>query len=156
MARKNKAPIRKVLPDPIFNSIAITKLINTIMRGGKKATAQKILYQALDIVKDKTGQEGQDVLKKALANITPLLEVRTRRVGGSNYQVPSEVSERRQVALSLRWLVNYSRLRKEKTMQEKLANEIIDASKNMGMAVKKREDSHKMAESNRAFAHYRW
>lgn len=156
MSRKNKAPIRKVLPDPLFNSVIITKLINTVMIGGKKSTAQRILYDAFKIIKTKTNQEPMDLFKKAIENITPKLEVKTRRVGGANYQVPVEVSERRKATLSLRWLVRYARLRNEKTMEERLANEIIDASNNVGASVKKREDSHKNAEANRAFAHYRW
>lgn len=156
MSRKNKAPVRQVLPDPLFNSVTITKLINNIMLDGKKSTAQRILYDAFSLIETKTNQKPLEVFKKALENITPKLETKTRRVGGSNYQVPIEVSERRKNTLALRWLVRYSRLRSEKTMQERLANEIIDASKNIGAAVKKREDSHKNAEANRAFAHFRW
>ncbi len=156
MSRKNKAAVRKVLPDPLFNSIVITKLINTVMIGGKKSTAQRILYDAFKLINSKTNQDPMELFKKAIENITPKLEVKTRRVGGANYQVPIEVSERRKATLSLRWLVRYARLRNEKTMEERLANEIIDASNNIGAAVKKREDSHKNAEANRAFAHYRW
>ncbi len=156
MSRKNKAPVRQVLPDPLFNSITITKLINNIMIDGKKSTAQRLLYDAFKIIEKKTTQNPMEVFKKALENITPKLETKSRRIGGSNYQVPIEVSERRKNTLSLRWLVRYSRLRSEKTMEERLANEIIDASKNIGASVKKREDSHKNAEANRAFAHYRW
>lgn len=156
MSRKRKAPIREVLSDPIFNSKLVTKLINTIMLDGKKSTAERILYSAFDIVKEKTGEDPLVVFQKAIENVTPLLEVRTRRIGGTNYQVPSEVSARRKQTLALRWLINYARIRTEKTMDIKLANEIIDASKGTGGAVKKKEDTHKMAEANRAFAHFRW
>ena len=156
MSRKRKAPIREVLSDPIFNSKIVTKLINTIMLDGKKSTAERILYSAFDIVKEKTGEDPLEVFQKAMENVTPLLEVRTRRIGGTNYQVPSEVSARRKQTLALRWLINYARIRTEKTMDIKLANEIIDASKGTGGAVKKKEDTHKMAEANRAFAHFRW
>lgn len=156
MSRKNKAPVRRVLPDPLFNSIIITKLINNVMIDGKKSTAQRILYNSFAIIKTKTNQEPIEVFKKAIENITPKIEVKTRRVGGANYQVPIEVSERRKATLALRWLVRYARLRNEKIMEERLANEIIDASNNIGASVKKREDSHKNAEANRAFAHYRW
>lgn len=156
MSRKRKAPIREVLSDPIFNSKIVTKLINTIMLDGKKSTAERILYSAFNIVKEKTNEEPLEVFKKAIENITPLLEVRTRRIGGTNYQVPSEVSARRKQTLALRWLINYARVRTEKTMDVKLANEIIDAAKGVGGAVKKKEDTHKMAEANKAFAHFRW
>ena len=156
MSRKRKAPIREVLSDPIFNSKIVTKLINTIMLDGKKSTAEKILYSAFEIVKEKTGEDPLVVFQKAMENVTPLLEVRTRRIGGTNYQVPSEVSARRKQTLALRWLINYARIRTEKTMDVKLANEIIDASKGTGGAVKKKEDTHKMAEANKAFAHFRW
>ena len=156
MSRRNQAPIRQVLPDPIFNSATVTKLINAIMLDGKKSTAQRILYSAFDIIKEKTNEEPLEVFNKALANITPQLEVRTRRIGGANYQVPVEVSERRKGTLTLRWLVNYARLRNEHTMDARLANEIIDASNGMGSSVKKKEDTHKMAEANKAFAHFRW
>ena len=156
MSRRNRAPIRQVLPDPVFNSEVVSKLINTIMLDGKKSTAQRILYSAFDIIKEKTGKEPIEVFNDALKNITPQLEVRTRRIGGANYQVPVEVSERRKGTLTLRWLVNYARLRNEHTMDARLANEIIDASNGMGSSVKKKEDTHKMAEANKAFAHYRW
>ncbi len=156
MSRKRKAPIREVLSDPIFNSKIVTKLINTIMLDGKKSTAERILYSAFEIVKEKTGEDPLIVFQKAVENVTPLLEVRTRRIGGTNYQVPSEVSARRKQTLALRWIINYARIRTEKTMDVKLANEIIDASKGTGGAVKKKEDTHKMAEANRAFAHFRW
>lgn len=154
--RKRRAIKRDVLPDPIYNSKVVTKLINQIMQDGKKGTAQKILYEAFDIIKEKTGKDPIEVYNQALENIKPALEVKNRRVGGSNYQVPMEVSADRSQALGLRWLVNYARLRGGKGMAENLANEIIDASNGTGAAVKKREDTHRMAEANKAFAHYRW
>ncbi|RMA77439.1 small subunit ribosomal protein S7 [Metamycoplasma subdolum] len=156
MSRKHKAPVRDVLADPIFNSKIITKLINTIMLDGKKSVAEAILYDAFEIIKTKTNKEPMEVFLQALENISPQLEVRTRRVGGSNYQVPCEVSAKRKQTLALRWLIQYARLRNEKTMKEKLAHEIIDASNKIGGSIKKREDTHKMAESNKAFAHFRW
>lgn len=156
MSRKKSAPIREVLADPVFNSVLITKLINTIMLDGKKSIAQDILYSAFEIVKEKTQRDPMEVFLQAVENITPQLEVRTRRIGGTNYQVPTEVSPRRKKTLALRWLVNYARSRNEKTMDVRLANEIIDASNKTGGAIKKREDTHKMAEANRAFAHFRW
>ncbi|UUD36736.1 30S ribosomal protein S7 [Mycoplasmopsis californica] len=156
MSRKRSAPIRQVLADPVFNSVLITKLINTIMLDGKKSIAQNILYSAFEIVKNKTNKDPMEVFNQAIENITPQLEVRTRRVGGTNYQVPTEVAKRRKQSLSLRWLVQYARLRNEKTMEIKLANEIIDAANKTGGAIKKREDTHKMAEANKAFAHFRW
>ena len=154
--RKRSAVKRDVLADPMYNSKVVTKLINRIMIDGKKGKAQTILYEAFDIIKEKTGEEPLEVFNKALENIKPLLEVKSRRVGGSNYQVPIEVSKDRSQALGLRWLVNYARLRGGKGMAENLANEIIDASNGTGAAVKKREDTHRMAEANKAFAHYRW
>ena len=154
--RKNRAVKRDVLPDPIYNSKVVTRLINGLMIGGKKGTAEKILYGAFDIIKEKTGQEPIEVYEKALENIRPVLELKSRRVGGANLSVPVEVNDDRAQTLALRWLVNYSRLRSGKTMAEKLAFEIIDASNGVGGAVKKREDTHKMAEANKAFAHYRW
>lgn len=156
MSRKRKAPVRKVLADPVFNSVVVTKLINNIMLDGKKSIAQEILYSAFDIVKEKTGRDSMEVFLEAVENITPQLEIRTRRIGGTNYQVPTEVPARRKQTLALRWLVQYARLRNEKTMDVRLANEIIDASNKTGGAIKKREDTHKMAEANRAFAHFRW
>lgn len=156
MSRRNQAPIRQVLPDPVFNNATVTKLINAIMLDGKKTTAQKILYSSFDIIKGKTNEEPVEVFQKALNNITPQLEVKTRRIGGTNYQVPVEVTERRKGTLTLRWLVNYARLRNEHTMDARLANEIIDASNGIGASVKKKEDTHKMAEANKAFAHFRW
>ena len=154
--RKRQAVKRDVLADPIYNSKVVTKLINRMMIGGKRGKAEKILYDAFDIIKEKTGENPLDVFNKALENIKPLLEVKSRRVGGSNYQVPMEVSADRSQALGLRWLVNYARLRGGKGMAENLANEIIDASNGTGAAVKKREDTHRMAEANKAFAHYRY
>ena len=154
--RKNRAVKRDVLPDPIYKSKVVTRLINGLMIGGKKGTAEKILYGAFDIIKEKTGSEPIEVYEKALENIRPVIEVKSRRVGGSNLQVPVEVNDDRAQTLALRWLINYSRLRNGKTMAEKLAFEIIDASNGIGGAVKKREDTHKMAEANKAFAHYRW
>ncbi len=154
--RKRRAIKRDVLPDPIYNSKVVTKLVNAIMLDGKKGTAQKILYEAFDIVKKQTGKDPMEVYKEALKNISPALEVKSRRVGGSNYQVPMEVSDERAQTLALRWLVNYAKLRNGKGMAINLANEIIDASNGVGGAVKKREDTHKMAEANKAFAHYRW
>ena len=154
--RKRRAVKRDVLADPIYNSKLVTKLINTIMVDGKKGVAQTILYDAFEMVKEKTNKEPMEVFEKALANIKPALEVKSRRVGGANYQVPVEVRADRSQALGLRWLVNYARLRNGHTMAENLANEIIDASNGVGAAVKKREDKHRMAEANKAFAHYRW
>ena len=154
--RKKRAVKRDVLADPIYNSKLVTKLINSLMIDGKKGQAQTILYKAFDAVKEKTGEDPMVVFEKAMENIKPALEVKSRRVGGANYQVPIEVKADRSQALGLRWLVQYSRLRSGHTMSEKLANEIIDASNGVGGAVKKREDTHRMAEANKAFAHYRW
>ena len=154
--RKRRAIKRDVLPDPIYNSKVVTKLVNAIMLDGKKGTAQKILYEAFDIVEKQTKKPAIEVYNEALKNISPALEVKSRRVGGSNYQVPMEVSDERAQTLALRWLVNYAKLRNGKGMAINLANEIIDASNGVGGAVKKREDTHKMAEANKAFAHYRW
>ncbi len=154
--RKRRAVKRDVLADPIYNSKLVTKLINQIMNDGKKGTAQKILYGAFDLVKEKTGKDPMEVFAQAMENIKPALEVKSRRVGGANYQVPIEVKADRSQALALRWLVNYARLRGGHSMSENLANEIIDASEGTGAAVKKREDTHRMAEANKAFAHYRW
>lgn len=156
MPRRGNVPKREVLPDPIYNSIMVTRLINNIMLDGKKGVSQKVVYGAFDIVKQKTGKEPMDVYTDALNNIMPTLEVKARRVGGATYQVPIEVREDRRTTLGLRWLTAYSRARNEKTMKERLANEIMDAANGVGSSVKKREDTHKMAEANRAFAHYRW
>ena len=154
--RKRRAIKRDVLPDPVYNSKVVTKLVNQIMLDGKKGTAQRILYEAFDIIKEKTGEEPIEVYNKALENVRPALEVKSRRVGGSNYQVPIEVNDDRSQALALRWIVNYAKLRNGKGMAINLANELIDAANGTGGAVKKREDTHKMAEANKAFAHYRW
>ena len=154
--RKRRAVKRDVLPDPIYNSKLVTKLVNRIMLDGKKGVAQTILYDAFDMIKEKTGEEPMAVYEKALENIKPALEVKSRRVGGANYQVPIEVRPDRSEALALRWLVNYAGLRGGHSMAENLANEIIDASNGVGAACKKREDTHRMAEANKAFAHYRW
>ena len=156
MPRKGHIAKRDVLADPIYNSKLVTRLINKIMLDGKKGVAQNILYNAFDIVEKKTGSQPMEVFEKALDNVMPELELKLRRVGGANYQVPVEVSDERRLTLGLRWIVNYSRLRSEKTMQERLANEIIDASNGVGQSVKKKDDTHKMAEANKAFAHYRW
>jgi len=156
LPRKGPVERRDVLPDPIYHSKLVTRLINRIMIDGKKGIAQRILYNAFDLIKERTNQDPMEVFEQALKNVMPVLEVRARRVGGANYQVPVEVRPERRTALGLRWLVNYARLRGEKTMEERLANEIIDAANNTGAAVKKREDTHKMAEANKAFAHYRW
>lgn len=154
--RKRRAEKRDVLPDPLYNSKVVTKLINCMMVDGKKGVAQTILYEAFDIIKNKTNENPMDVFNRALENIKPALEVKSRRVGGATYQVPIEVRNTRRQALGLRWLVQYARLRNGKSMAENLANEIIDASNKTGAAVKRREDVHKMAEANKAFAHYRW
>ena len=154
--RKRRAEKRDVLADPIYESKVVTRLINTIMKDGKKGTAEKILYGAFDTVKERTGNDPIEVFEKAMENIKPALEVKSRRVGGSNLQVPIEVSDERSQALALRWLVQYARLRNGKSMAENLANEIIDASNGIGGAVKKREDMHRMAEANKAYAHFRW
>ena len=156
MPRKGQVPKRKVLPDPIYNSVLVTRLVNSVMLDGKKGVAQEIIYGAFERVGKTTGRDPLDVYKQALENIMPQLEVRSRRVGGANYQVPVEVREERRYTLGLRWLTNYARLRNEKTMEERLAKEIIDASNGIGASVKKREDTHRMAEANKAFAHYQW
>ncbi|WP_100374441.1 30S ribosomal protein S7 [Bacillus sp. FJAT-45037] len=156
MPRKGPVTRRDVLPDPMYNSKLVTRLINRIMVDGKRGVAQTILYNAFELVKERSGKDPMEVFDQALKNIMPVLEVKARRVGGANYQVPIEVKPERRTTLGLRWLVNYSRLRGEKTMEERLANEILDAANNAGSAVKKREDTHKMAEANKAFAHYRW
>ncbi|MCI3923298.1 30S ribosomal protein S7 [Paenibacillus sp. TRM 82003] len=156
MPRKGPVPKRDVLPDPIYNSKLVTRLINRIMIDGKRGVAQTILYDAFELIRQRTGNEPMEVFEAAIKNIMPVLEVKARRVGGANYQVPIEVKPERRTSLGLRWLVNYSRNRGEKTMTERLAAEIIDASNNTGSSVKKREDTHKMAEANKAFAHYRW
>ncbi|MBQ1508786.1 MAG: 30S ribosomal protein S7 [Erysipelotrichaceae bacterium] len=156
MPRKGHIAKRDVLVDPIYNSKLVTRLINKIMLDGKKGVAQSILYNAFEIIETKTGQQPMEVFEKALDNVMPELELKLRRVGGANYQVPVEVSSERRLTLGLRWIVNYSRLRSEKTMEQRLANEIMDAANGVGASVKKKDDTHKMAEANKAFAHYRW
>ena len=154
--RRGNVPKREILPDPIYGSILVTKLVNSIMLDGKKGVAQKVVYGAFQIVEEKTGKSGLEAFQQAMENIMPAVEVKTRRVGGANYQVPIEVRPERRQTLGLRWLTNYSRARSEKTMKERLAGEIMDACNNTGAAVKKREDTHKMAEANKAFSHFRW
>lgn len=156
MPRKGHVPKRDVLPDPVYNDKVVTKLINNIMLDGKKGVAQRICYEAFDIVKEKTGKDPLEVFQQAMNNVMPVLEVKARRVGGATYQVPMEVRPDRRQALGLRWLVSYARTRSEKTMKERLAGEIMDAVNGLGGAFKKKEDTHKMAEANKAFAHYRW
>ena len=156
MPRRGNVPKREVLPDPLYNSILVTKLVNSIMLDGKKGVAQKVVYGAFDIVKEKTGNEPLEVFTTAMDNIMPSVETKSRRVGGSTYQVPMDVRPARRQTLGLRWLTGYSRARSERTMAERLAGEIMDAANNTGSSVKKREDVHKMAESNKAFAHFRW
>ena len=156
MARKGHIAKREVMPDPMYNSKVVTKLINKVMWDGKKVTAQKIVYGAFDIVSEKTGRESMDAFRQALDNVTPALEVKARRVGGATYQVPMEIRADRKQSLAIRWLVEYARKRNEHSMEEKLAEEIMDAINGQGGAFKKKEDTHKMAEANKAFAHYRW
>ena len=157
MPRRREIPKRELAADPIYNSTLVSKFINTVMSGGKRSTAERILYQSFDIIKERSGDDPLKVFKKALDNVKPSLEVKSRRVGGSNYQVPVEVNPNRRLSLSIRWLVSQARQRGDgKTMQEKLANELLDAANLRGGAVKKREDTHRMAEANKAFAHYRW
>ena len=154
--RRTSAPKRDVLPDPVYNSVILTKFINQVMLEGKKGVAERIVYGAFEIIKDKTGKDPMEVFDEAMKNVMPVLEVKARRVGGANYQVPVEVRPERRQTLGIRWLVINTRKRGGKTMQEKLAAELMDAANNVGASVKKREDTHKMAEANRAFAHYRW
>ena len=156
MPRRGFVAKREVLPDPMYGSVVVTRLINNIMLDGKKGVAQKIVYDAFEIIKEKTGREPLEVFNDAMENIMPVLEVKARRVGGATYQVPMEVRAERRQTLGLRWLTRYSRERSEKTMKERLANELMDALNGTGGSCKKREDTHKMAEANRAFAHYRW
>ena len=156
MPRRGNVPKRDVLPDPVYNSKLVTKLINSIMLDGKKGGAQKIVYDAFDIIKEKTGKDPAEAFETAMENVMPVLEVKSRRVGGSNYQVPMDVRPERRQTLGLRWITAYSRSRGEKTMKERLAAEIMDAMNGTGNAVKKRDDVHKMAEANKAFAHFRW
>ena len=154
--RRTSAPKRDVLPDPVYNSVILTKFINQVMLDGKKGVAERIVSGAFEIIKDKTGKDPMEVFDEAMKNVMPVLEVKARRVGGANYQVPVEVRPERRQTLGIRWLVINTRKRGGKTMQEKLAAELMDAANNVGASVKKREDTHKMAEANRAFAHYRW
>ena len=156
MPRKGPAPRRDLLPDPIYRSVLITQIVNKVLERGKRSLAERIVYEALDIIKDKSDGDPVSVVKRAVENTKPQLEVKSRRVGGATYQVPVEVRSKRANTLSIRWLVGYSRQRREKTMAQKLAAELLDASNGVGAAVKRREDMHKMAESNKAFAHYRW
>ena len=154
--RRVSAPKRDVLPDPVYDRVILTKFINQVMLDGKKGVAERIVYGAFEIIKEKTGKDPMEVFDEAMKNVMPVLEVKARRVGGANYQVPVEVRPERRQTLGIRWLVNNTRKRSGKTMQEKLAAELMDAANNVGASVKKREDTHKMAEANRAFAHYRW
>ena len=156
MPRRGNVPKREILPDPIYNSVLVTKLVNSIMLDGKKGVAQKIVYGAFDIIKEETGKEPLEVFEAAMENVMPSLEVKARRVGGATYQVPMEVRPERRQTLGLRWMTNYARQRNERTMKERLAAEIMDAMNGTGGAAKKRDDTHKMAEANKAFAHYRW
>ncbi len=156
MPRKGPPPRRELMPDPIYRSVLVTQFVNKVLVRGKRSTAERIVYGALDIIKDKTGADPVATLKRALENVKPQLEVKSRRVGGATYQVPIEVKPRRASTLAISWLVGYSRQRREKTMAERLANELLDASNATGSSVKRRDDVHKMAESNKAFAHYRW
>ena len=156
MPRSGNVPKREVLPDPIYNSVLVTKLVNSIMLDGKKGVAQKVVYDAFHIIEEKTGKNGLEAFQEAMENIMPSVEVKSRRVGGATYQVPIEVRAERRQTLGLRWLTSYSRKRSETTMKERLAGEIMDACNNTGSSVKKREDTHKMAEANKAFSHFRW
>ncbi len=156
MPRRRVAEKREILPDPKYNSKIVSKFINVMLKDGKKSTAEKIFYGALDIIKEKTGQDSLKVFKTALDNVKPVIEVKPRRVGGATYQVPVEIRPQRRTALALRWIIKYARERKEKTMKERLAAELLDAFNNTGASIKKKEDTHRMAEANKAFAHYRW
>lgn len=156
MARRRVAKKRVVIPDPMFKDKVVTKFINALMLDGKKSTAEKIFYGAMDIIKERSGEEGIETFRKAIDNVKPTLEVKSRRVGGATYQVPVEVRQPRRQSLSIRWLINATRAKKEKTMVERLAGELMDAAASKGNAVKKKEDTHRMAEANRAFAHFRW
>ncbi len=156
MPRKGSVPKRDVLPDPVYHSKIVTKFINKVMLSGKKSVAQRVVYDAFEAIREKTGKDPLEIFETALKNVMPVLEVRARRVGGANYQVPVEVRPERRQTLGIRWLVNYARLRGEKTMDARLSAELMDAANNVGAAIKKKEDTHKMAEANKAFAHYRW
>jgi len=156
MPRRRKVPKRELMPDPKYKNTLVTKFINNLMRKGKKSTAESILYNAIDYIEERTEQNGLEVFQKAVENVKPIVEVKSRRVGGATYQVPIEIRQNRRLALSIRWLINFAKARPEKTMAERLANELEQAAKNQGASIKKREDTHKMAEANKAFAHYRW
>ena len=156
MPRRREVPKRPVMPDPVYHSTLVTSFVNAVMRCGKKSLAQGLFYDAMKIIQDKSADDPLKLFKKAMENVKPKLEVKSRRVGGSTYQIPVDVNPRRQTSLAIRWMINYAKDRSEKTFQDRLANELLDASNNRGGAVKKREDTHKMAEANRAFAHYRW
>ncbi|MFB3906679.1 MAG: 30S ribosomal protein S7 [Acidobacteriota bacterium] len=156
MPRRREVPKREVLPDSVYNSELVTKFVNKVMERGKKSVAERTFYGAMESIREKTGEDPMKVFKKALDNVKPILETKSRRVGGSTYQVPMEVSQSRRTSLAIRWMVSYARTRGEKTMMEKLAGEVLDAANNRGGAVKKKEDVHRMAEANKAFAHYRW
>jgi small subunit ribosomal protein S7 len=156
MPRRREVPKRDVLPDSVYNSELVTRFVNKVMERGKKSTAEGIFYDAMETIRERTGEDPMKVFKKALDNVKPILETKSRRVGGSTYQVPMEVSQSRRTSLAIRWIVGYSRARGEKTMTDRLANEVLDAANNRGGAVKKKEDVHRMAEANKAFAHYRW
>jgi small subunit ribosomal protein S7 len=156
MPRKGSVPKRDVLPDPVYHSKIVTKFINKVMLSGKKSVAQRVVYDAFEAIREKTGKDPLEIFETALKNVMPVLEVRARRVGGANYQVPVEVRPERRQTLGIRWLVNYARLRGEKTMDARLSAELMDAANNVGASIKKKEDTHKMAEANKAFAHYRW
>jgi small subunit ribosomal protein S7 len=156
MPRKGPAPRRELPPDPIYRSVVVTQLVNKVLQRGKRSTSERIVYEAMDIIAEKTGSEPVSTLKRAIDNVKPQLEVRSRRVGGATYQVPVEVRPRRANTLAIRWIVNHARARRERTMAQRLANELLDASNGLGASVKRRDDLHKMAESNKAFAHYRW
>jgi small subunit ribosomal protein S7 len=156
MPRKREVDKREILPDPKYHSLLVAKFVNSLMRQGKKSTAESILYRALDIISKKSEEEPLKVFEKAVDNVKPVIEVKSRRVGGSTYQVPVEVRADRRLSLSIRWLINYAKARAEKTMEAKLAGELLDAANSRGTSIKKKEDTHKMAEANKAFAHYRW
>ena len=156
MPRRREVPKREILPDPVYNSQLVTKFVNVVMRDGKKTVAEKILYNALSVIQERTGEDPMKVFKKAVENVKPALEVKSRRVGGSTYQVPIEVRPSRRLALSMRWLIHFAAARGEKTMDLRLANELMDAASHRGASIKKKDDTHRMAEANKAFAHYRW
>ena len=156
MSRKHRAQVREVLPDPKYNDIVVTKFINALMLDGKKSTAEKIVYGAFDLAEQKAGEEGIKIFKKAMSNLKPAVEVKSRRIGGATYQVPVEVRPERRTALAIRWLLQHSRKRSERTMTERLANELLDAFNNRGGAIREKDNKHRMAEANRAFAHFRW